>query len=257
MSSEELLVIDVETGEKVNIFNNFGKSYDWSPDSSQIVHGRDLQWSAGGSAKAEGLWTTNILSGQNQRLVPPDSGLPLTYPKWSPDGRHIAFHEIVYPEGFGPFAVADLDSTNYGVWKRQVGFFDWSPDGQQIVFDNLVYSYEDPGIGLFIADNGGTNERILVGGDSLIAVDPHWSPDGQYIAFINGKDWPASLWVIKPDGSELQQLSDTGLGGINAISWSPESKRIVVSSDQGINILSLTADPPLHIGKGSCPDWQK
>lgn len=255
-SSEELVIINVETGELVNNFNNFGRSFDWSPDSSQIVHGRDITWNNDGRpAKPEGLLTTDILSGQDQLLIPPNSGLPLTYPKWSPDGSHIAFHEVVYGEGFGPFAVAAIDGTNYDTWDRQVGYFDWSPDGQKIVFDNLLYGY-DTDIRLYIAGADGSNERILITDDNFITTDPHWSPDGQYIAFINMKNEGGSLWVIKPDGSELRQLSDANLGRVSWISWSPDGKKIVTSSDKGIHIVSLDGNPPIYIGEGTCPHWQ-
>lgn len=251
-----LVVADLQ-GDVKSIIDDFGLAFDWSLDSISLVHGRNIAWNENlRPAKAEGLWRTDIFSGEDRLLISPNSGFPLTSPQWSPDNTHIAFHEVVYGEGIGPSGVAEIDGTNYKVWNRQVGFFDWSSDGNEIVFDDLSYSY-DAGISLFLANVDGSNERILLSDGRFITIDPHWSPNGRYIALLNVKDEAGELWIIKPDGSDLRQLSDTSLGRIGFISWSPDGQQIVASSDNGMYVISLDGSPPVHIGQGLCPDWQK
>jgi Tol biopolymer transport system component len=61
---------------------------------------------------------------------------------------------------------------------------------------------------------------------------PRWSPDGQWIAFhsIHGKD--QYLWKIRPDGSDLQQLSP--LADAIYAAWSPDASRMAVLMGAGI-----------------------
>jgi hypothetical protein len=41
------------------------------------------------------------------------------------------------------------------------------------------------------------------------AFTPDWSPDGEWIAFTDG-DGAADLWIVRPDGSGLRQLTTVG-----------------------------------------------
>jgi Tol biopolymer transport system component len=53
---------------------------------------------------------------------------------------------------------------------------------------------------------------------------PRWSPDGKWIAANSDRGGPMALWKIRPDGSELQQISEGGVGFY--ATWSPEGSRI-------------------------------
>lgn len=52
-------------------------------------------------------------------------------------------------------------------------------------------------------------------------MDPTWSPDGQWIAYVLS---PGHIYLMKPDGSGADYLTDGELP-----SWSPDSRRIVFS----------------------------
>ena len=251
---EELLVVSVHTGEIVNKIEEFGSTFDWSLNSREIIHDRDITWNGERPLDVEGLWVTNILSGDNYQIISPSSGNPLIYPKLSPDGNHVAFHEVVQLGGFGPFGVVEIDGSIYRVWNRQVGSFDWSPDGKELVFDDGYYGYVE-GMKLFLANADGSNERILVDDVQIIPIYPQWSPKDNYISFINMKDDTGSLWLTKPDGSNLRQLTDGDLGKIIWFAWAPSGEKIVVSSERGLFVISIDGTSSFSIGQGNCPDW--
>ncbi len=58
---------------------------------------------------------------------------------------------------------------------------------------------------------------------------PVWSPDGERIAFISDKDGENEIYKMKPDGSELTQLTDSSKSYLWKLIWSPDSKKIMFS----------------------------
>jgi len=81
----------------------------------------------------------------------------------------------------------------------------WSPDGTR-----LVYHTWEGGDATFVADQNGTNQRLILQNEP--GLHNHyqvWSKDGRWIYFVRGR--PATremdLWRIRPDGGELEQLT--------------------------------------------------
>jgi hypothetical protein len=62
--------------------------------------------------------------------------------------------------------------------------------------------------------------------------DPDWSPDGSRITLSS---WPihdfndgkVNVYSVRPDGSDLKQLTDSGCGGCGAPSWTPDGAHIL------------------------------
>ena len=82
----------------------------------------------------------------------------------------------------------------------------WSPDGKQI-----VYFTDSPGDPIFIANSDGTNYKEILAADS--GMHQHyqrWSLDGEWIYMVRGREdiWETNLWRIRPDGTELEQLTE-------------------------------------------------
>lgn len=99
--------------------------------------------------------------------------------------------------------------------------FDLSPDGQTFVLEVLGELYTLP-------VDGGTAEPLSTG----MAFDsqPVYSPDGSQIAFVSDRSGHENLWVMRSDGSEARELSDTSKDSeLMSPSWAPDGSHVIVS----------------------------
>ena len=79
-------------------------------------------------------------------------------------------------------------------------------------------------------DADGSNVRQLREG-----ISPSWSPNGKKIAFAGASEGPGTdIFVMDPDGTNVRRLTRTP-GQIDEYpAWSPDSRRIVYASTQGV-----------------------
>ncbi len=105
-----------------------------------------------------------------------------------------------------------------------------SPDGRSLTFvSNLGGTPE-----LWSVDvSSGVLERLSVGLGGvghLATFIPRWSPTGEYIAVVTAKSGVDEVWFWPRDGGDLFQLSRLG-GRIEALSWTPDGRSLVVASN--------------------------
>ncbi|GFP89840.1 protein tolb [Phtheirospermum japonicum] len=109
-----------------------------------------------------------------------------------------------------------------------------SPDGNWVVFRSGRTGHKN----LYIMDalNGeaGGLHRLTEG--SWTDTMCNWSPNGEWIAFASDRENPGSgsfeLFKIHPNGTGLQKVIQSGLGGRTNHPWfSPDGKHIVLTSD--------------------------
>jgi Tol biopolymer transport system component len=58
---------------------------------------------------------------------------------------------------------------------------------------------------------------------------PAWSPGGDTIAFVRKTNGNFEIFTIRPDGTDLRQLTNTP-GNEAHVAWSPDGKRMVFAS---------------------------
>jgi Ca2+-binding RTX toxin-like protein len=111
---------------------------------------------------------------------------------WSPDGRHIAFHETDSGNRSTMFVVANDGSDLRSLGRGESPA--WSPGGDRIVFVT-------PAGMVYVMQADGSGRRLLYDGQGARAYAPSWSPLGDEIAFFAA----SKLIVVATDGTLLDE----------------------------------------------------
>ncbi|HEY0558444.1 MAG TPA: hypothetical protein VGG20_29605, partial [Thermoanaerobaculia bacterium] len=196
----------------------------WSPD------GRYLYFSSNRSGSMN-LWRVAVAEATGEVLGEPE---PITTPdpwssgiRFSRDGTK-ALYATRYVRA--SLERAGLDSTVSAVTgplkpitqgSREIYFGRVSPDGQRVAFFS-----KSPQEDLFIVGTDGSGLRQLTN-DVFKDRNPGWSADGSRILFYSDRSGRYEAWSIRPDGSELQQVTRTRGEPIFYPLESPDSRRLV------------------------------
>ena len=138
----------------------------------------------------------------------------------------------------------------------------WSPDGSTIAYHHFHYTKIDSATGgslcdydssgIWFINPDGFNKRMFLKGSD----DPDWSPDGQWLAFVQG----SQIYKIKVTGDSLTQLTFEGNNFFP--DWSPDGEKIVYDSNVGSSVggysIWIMNDDGSHktdLGYGRCADW--
>lgn len=216
-----------------------GDDFSWSPDGRRIVLAAD-----------DGLRIVDVVTGAQRRL-----GSLGQNPAWSPDGSRIAYTSgnqvlMIARDGSGLQRTAAVGEAVQDVA--------WSPDGTRIAFDGVDKIY--------VVGADGSNLRLLRSGPPGSGPGtPSWSPDGSRIVFFDTPRGPggyiASVWVMRPDGTDQQRLYESGccVGQWSPPVWSPDGTKIAIAGDDTANILIVdTTGHREHTltGRGPALAWQ-
>ena len=239
------------------------RSPTWSPDGTHVIYEKvqfrpnfkqnqpfyswDPEWDYGYSdsfpilsrdgtlaiAAANDGGTLAIMSpdGSNRRVVFQRSATDrgsASQPSFSPDGQWIAF-------GFGAWffnrgttknVIMRVKRDGTGAERltdgtENAGFPSYSADGKEVVYR----VYGEPS-GLRIVNVETKKIRVLT---NEVENLPSWSPDGKLIVFtrnMGGANF--DVFTIRPDGSDLKKLTDSGANDGHAV-WTADG-RILYSS---------------------------
>lgn len=201
----------------------------FSPDGKEVAFG----WQ-GEKDEDTGIYVKLIGASPPLRLTagPGDDDSPA----WSPDGRFVAFvrHSgsvsgyFIVPSLGGPERkIADryADTFNY---ERLVN---WLPDGKNLLVADQS-SPQDPHISLVLISLENGRRQVVLTPPGPYLADATPSPDGKYIAFLQGGSYESSeIYVMRVDRSDASRLtSDKAL--IDGLAWTQDSKSIVFSSNR-------------------------
>ena len=212
-ATAKISIIPAGGGEAQELMNYDGAltNLDWSPDGRSIA----FSYSRGKVVKnpipdsrmdIEDIYIISASGGEPKRLTGMDKkGFRFTSPRWSPDGKKIAFRSLDY-EGWEkgrqsePIGIYTIDIGG-GEPKLVTNEFDhwwfcWSPDGKNIIFPKQEKNSRGP----YGADRrlhkvsaeGGTPEKL-----NIMGMMPDFSPDSKKIAFSRLSESNIEFWIVE------------------------------------------------------------
>jgi Tol biopolymer transport system component len=152
----------------------------------------------------------------------------LELPRWSPDGRWLAFTAQLPGKPWRIFVVSSDGGKprEASMGTASQGAPTWSPDGRWLVYGD-VECQEAGTCSIHRLDLSTGREFNVPGSDGLRTA--RWSPDGHFIAALN----PTSHEVLLFDlvAQRWQKLAD-GVNG-DDLSWSADSRYLYASRPAG------------------------
>jgi Tol biopolymer transport system component len=193
----DLWVMRSDGSDRIKLASGIETGPSWSPDSRQIVYGRDQ------------LRIIDVDGTGDHRLT--RQPFPVSEPAWSPDGGRIAFVTTLEDDSDTPdksIFVIDPDGSGLVNLTRGRGSDEsptWSPDGSMIAFTLSGKGEEGSEIAVMNRDGGDrTNLTRRRGFD----VSPDWSPDGRQIVYHRSSDEDSEIYVMDADGGGQHNVSN-------------------------------------------------
>jgi dipeptidyl aminopeptidase/acylaminoacyl peptidase len=246
----------------------------WSPDSKMLA----LFSTAGEKDQAQ-LWAVKA-DGSNPRKLTRLSGYAAR-PRWSHDGKQIAFLYIEGAPGGGPLMAAPVTTgvIDTAIHNQRIAVvdiaagqlrqvspsdlhiydYDWSPD------DKTFVTTAAPGPGdnnwwiaqLYTIDIA-TGKASSIYKPTLQLAVPRWSPDGRSIAFIEGLMSDegfhgGDLFTIAANGRGLTNRTSGRKTSVSSFFWQTREQILITEYVDGggaISKLSVTDNSVHTIWKG-------
>jgi Tol biopolymer transport system component len=223
-------------------FVTYASHYEWSPDGQHFLVTR-------------GLTPIYVVEadGNNERILTYEH----TNPQWAMDGEWIYAHTLENSQ-------SSLDRIHITTNRSEELFrhrgnyslpMSLSPDGTHLV--TRIPTYHGDELYLMTAD-GSEAHQIPVDLPPPTLDNIRWSPDSTWIAF-SGLDVSAMhIYRIRPDGSDLEHLSDAIEGPFD-LHWSPNGEWLLlgIGSYGDSTIARLRADGTSMeiLGPGFSPQY--
>ncbi|NIV28658.1 MAG: hypothetical protein GWN58_03805, partial [Anaerolineae bacterium] len=224
----EIYVVELGAGKPVRLTQNNANDWlpDWSPDGAKIAF---TSYRTG----SYDLWGMRADGSAQTSLVA--TGAWDDYPRWAPDGQRLSLSTTAETQGVPNSEIfvrrpnGSLQQVTHSTAEDQ--WADWSPGGR-IVFAEGFKDGSDWDIYIINGDGSGRTSWL---NDASCDVQPTWSPDGNWIAFLritrdtngNGRidyEDAGNIWVGRASGGGLRQVT-TGLWAVTP-TWSPDSQWI-------------------------------
>jgi dipeptidyl aminopeptidase/acylaminoacyl peptidase len=215
-------------------------------------------------------------SGPTVREITFDSGARGAHPRFSPDSSKLAYLR----EQNNAYAVAVISASGAGsatlaTDASYLTGFAWKPDGSEILYTGSKirwvpvaggatrdvisgFAALDPDVSpdgklLVYGVNGSNLKLVDLTVTPAVETDlgvkgssPRFSPDGARIAF-NGEQHLKWMVVATKQVTDVLDLKDF----FGSVDWFKDGNRLVVGSDQGIELVTLSTPPVRSVVKST------
>jgi eukaryotic-like serine/threonine-protein kinase len=206
----ELVRLDIRSGQFIRYLEGISASH--------LDASRDGQWVSYVSYPERILWKSRVDGSERLQLTYPP--MQPVLPRWSPDGKQIAFTDMQPGRSMRAFLVPADGGTPQPLQSGQLNEFmpTWSPDGNSLAFGSLPW-YEPNPVAIHLMDLRTKRVSTLSGSEGNF--QPCWSPDGRYLTTVAGMSSKVMLFNFATN-----TWSELARGNIGAANWSRDSKYI-------------------------------
>jgi TolB protein len=188
----------------------------WSPEGKRIVY----------ESETGGL---SIMNADGSGKMPILVGGEPVYgyePDWAPSADKITFwNDGIQILDLDRSTVSPVTNTTIGDWNGAI-----SPDGVRLAHTRYVNGFRK----IMIQNLDGTDKYVLPNTPGEV-YQPAWSPDGEWLAFPANFDGNIDLYRIHPDGTGLEQVTDTPWPYLESEpTWSPAGDRLAFTTNNQI-----------------------
>jgi hypothetical protein len=228
-----------------------------APDVATPLPSGEIVFSIPLEGEGEALMAVSP-DGSGLRQLTPDGSADYRSPDVSPDGRLVVVvHSIPSFEGemTAVLATVPIEGGSPTWLTNEPQIVDdpvWSPDGKSIAF---VGDVPDGPYGVYVLDVTTGDTQLVPGTEDMLTRNPTWSPSGNRLAFEGDVPEPPDdgpgvirdgwdIYVVRPDGSELTNVTRTPDESEVEPAWSWETDRIafIRGVPRGLGLYAIAPD---------------
>jgi Tol biopolymer transport system component len=212
----------------------------WSPDGKRIAYSRSEK----GSEKSR-IWLINLAT-KNTAPLYADTAIAGELPSWSPDGEFLS----AYDRRSGGIRIVNMKTSKDQLLQTEIPIkTSWSPDGKFLFIITQENMVDIPYTAIYRYDLSSFDlAPLFSGGNEGINFSvPQFSNDGEWAAVgvrLPGEGHNSQLWLMKPDGSELKDITTDPTVSYADFSWNPASTAILF---QRLGLSSSQSRPEVGI----------
>jgi eukaryotic-like serine/threonine-protein kinase len=209
----------------------------------EVDFSADGQWATYVTVPEGTLWRSRIDG--TDRLQLTYAPLYAALPRWSPDGKQIAFDAAQYGKPWKIFLVSTQGGAPQELLSENRSELDptWSHDGKQIAFGRQDVAESQV---INVVDLATHQLSVLPGSQGTFS--PRWSPDGRFLAALSSDSQKLELFDFK-----TQKWTDwlRGPHAVGFSNWSRDSKYLyfdsIFGNDQSYRRLKVGETIPEQI----------
>ena len=188
----------------------------------------DGQWVAYTTIPERGLWRSKLDGSERLQLT--QAPLEAYEPRWSPDGKQIAFQALRPGKPWKMFVISAEGGEPQEIFTG-IGDVGWSPDGTSLIFHSGMADFESTSPRSIQLYNLKTRQLSTIpGSDGLYS--PRWSPDGRYIIALRVGPETLHLYEV-----HSQKWSDLISIQVDFPIWSRDSRHVYFDSLESVPVL--------------------